>query len=544
MRKIFPYILAALLLCSCIENDLPYPVQVAEITGIEVDGAVFSSIDKDARTVAIVLSETSDVKAVRIKSVEYNYANTVSEPEIVSVHDLSSPETVILKTFQEYEWTLSATLPVERYFTVEGQLGFSVVDEVNRRAVAYVPSGISLTNIKITSLKLGPAGICTYSPAYASLNDFTQGAEISVSYNGSTELWKLFVEQKEQDVELNSVNAWTRCAWLTASAPDGADNGFRYRKKGDKDWTSVKDVKQEGGVFTAVIDDLLPESSYECKAFSGNEETSVTEFVTETDRQLPNGGFNAYSNAESAVYTSWFDPASKDEASRTKWWDSGNIGSTTVGSSYSIAMPDKNNKMEGSSSAYLVSRNVIVKFAAGNTFSGEFAGLVGAQGGIINFGRPWTLRPRAVRLWAKYESGIVDVVDSYPEGHTVKIGDHDSCEFWVALGDWDYHKYGGTAECPYQINTTDKSTFFNPSGESVIAYGSFVASTSSSEWTQPEVIRKADNGWVEVEIPLDYRTVARKPTHLIITFASSRYGDYFTGSSQSRLWVDDVRMVY
>lgn len=544
MGRFCGYLATALLLCSCIQNDLPYPIVTGSITALEAEGAQVT-IDEAHNTVSLTLEETADIHQVRVKSASYLNKGTVSEPELVGLHDLGDPFKFTLRTYQEYPWTLVATQSIERYFTVKGQVGASVIDDVNRRAVAYVSPSVDLSDITVTSLKLGPRDISSYKPQMAQMHDFSDGLEVEVSYNSRTEVWDLYVEQTELAVQMDAVDPWTRCVWLSASGSADARNGFRYRREGESAWTECTDISSSGGSFKACIDGLQPQTAYECKAFSGSDESELYMFETEEEMQLPNAGFEAYSNAESSVYSSWFDPSSSSAALKTKWWDTGNVGSTTVGSAYCIAMPDTDNKVEGNASASLISRNVVIKFAAGNTFSGEFAGLVGTQGGIINFGRPWTLRPRALRVWLKYECGAVDVVDSYPAGESVKVGDPDACSAWVALGDWDCRKFGGTSQCPVQINTTDRSTFFNPSSDAVIAYGSFVANTSSDKWTAASgVVSSAEGGWMQVEIPLDYRALNRRPTHIIVSFASSRLGDYFTGSSKSRLWVDDIQLVY
>lgn len=542
MKKALPYISVLLMLAvSCIKNDLPYPVRVAEVTSMDVEGAVEVTLDPARRVAEIVLEETADLSKVNIRSVEYNWTITRSEPEMAAVHDLRNPVEFKLSTYQDYKWTVSAIRPVERYFTVKGQIGATVIDDVNRRVVVYVSTDADLEKIQVTSIKLGPHDISSYEPSAEKLHDFTNGAVVVVSYGSTSEEWQLFVEQTELSVSMTSVDPWTRCAWLSAEGAEDAENGFRYRLKGEEEWIELLDIIQDGGIFSACIDGLEPETAYECLAFSGEDETDVSEFVTEREEQLPNAGFNVFSNAESSVYSSWFDPAT----GVSKWWDSGNIGSTTVGSAYCIAVPDTEDKVEGEASAALISRNVIIKFAAGNTFSGEFAGLVGTQGGLVNFGRPWTLRPRAMRLWAKYDCGAIDAIDGYPADNPVKIGDPDCCQMWWALGDWDYRKFGGTQDCPVQVNTTDKSTFFKPDSDAVIAYGSFEADSSSSEWEgRAEVLQLREDGWAEIEIPLDYRTVSRVPTHIIVSFAASRLGDYFTGSSQSVLHIDDVRIVY
>lgn len=531
MKRLSAYVFMFLMLVSCIKNDLPYPVMKPSIVSMQVSGASRVDIDPDNSRVDIVLEETADPSCVHIVSVEYSEDITTSEPELVAVHDLTRPALFVLTTYQDYEWTVAATRPVERYFTVKGQVGASVIDDVNRRAVAYVAPNVDLSDITVTSLKLGPRDITSISPDISSMHDFTGGVEVTVSYSGISESWMLYVEQTESVVDMDSVDAWTRCAWLSASGLADRSNGFRYRRPGASEWIEAEGVTADGGTFSVCIEGLEPLTSYECMAYSGPDETSVWEFTTEEEQQLPKAGFNTFSHAESGVYYSWFNPQSPNPLLQSKWWDSGNVGSTTVGSAYSIALPDTGDKKEGEASAALVSRNVVIKFAAGNTFAGEFAGLVGTQGGIINFGRPWNLRPRAMKLWAKYECGVIDVVDSYPSDHPVKAGDPDECQIWVALGDWDYRKFGGTAQCPVQINTTDKSTFFKSDDPAVIAYGSFISAQST-------------DGWVELEIPLEYTSVSRRPTHIIVSFASSRFGDYFTGSSSSKLWIDDVRLVY
>jgi hypothetical protein len=45
-------------------------------------------------------------------------------------------------------------------------------------------------------------------------------------------------------------------------------------------------------------------------------------------------------------------------------------------------------------------------------------------------------------------------------------------------------------------------------------------------------------------VPLEYRSTSEIPTHIIIVFTGSHFGDYFTGSTQSLMLVDDVELVY
>lgn len=531
MKKFLHTFVLGCALCGCITNDLPYPKLVAEVVSMEVENASSISISASTKSVSIQLEEIADINRVNIKSVKFKHDNTVSNPSLVGVHDLASVKKFTLTTYQDYSWTVTAVQNIERYFNVKGQIGEPTIDVVNRRVVLTVSSSVDLGKVTIISMKLGPKDISKYSIDISEPQDMTDGIEIQVSYSGKNELWHVFAVASESKVEMKSICPWTGCAWLTASGVADMKCGFRWRAKGSSEWQEATGVTKEGTVFKVCLDGLKALGSYECLAYCGDDETEVCEFTTEEARQLPNAGFETFSNAESAVYKSWYDPSSSDTELRSKWWDSGNVGSTTLGEDYCIALPDLSDKKSGNSSALCVSRYVVVKFAAGNTFCGKFDHLVGTSGGVIHFGRPWTLRPRAVRLWAKYECGAIDVVDSYPSDRPVKVGDPDMCSMLFALGDWDYKKYGGDPESPVMVNTTDKSTLFNPDAEAVIAYGSYYSD-------------KSTDGWVQIEIPLEYRDLDRRPTHIVVSFASSSLGDYFTGSSKSRLWIDDIELVY
>ena len=140
-----------------------------------------------------------------------------------------------------------------------------------------------------------------------------------------------------------------------------------------------------------------------------------------------------------------------------------------------------------------------------------------------------------MRLWVKYSSGKINRrEDGAPD--EVQKGDYDIASLRVALGTWDYKKYGGDAESPVLVNTTDVSTFVDfTTDASTVAFGEY------------EITSDADNStnvWRQVTIPLDYHTTTKYPNHIIISFAASKYGDYFTGCDSSKLWVDNVELLY
>ena len=318
---------------------------------------------------------------------------------------------------------------------------------------------------------------------------------------------------------------------------------FEYRVAGsDAEWTrSEAAARVSEGSYSAQITGLTGATEYEyrlvvTKAADGSEEIvdGTMTVTTEATPQVPNGSFETVSHDESGNYYSFYDPASSDPALQSKWWCSGNKGSTTVGSSYQITYPDTGDKQDGNQSVCLESRYVIVKFAAGNLFCGRFGATIGTSGGTVYFGRPFTARPTAMRFWAKYSSGKINRVGNGPAG--VQSGDYDKASLRIALGTWDYKKYGGDANSPILVNTTDESTFVDyATDESTIAFGERILTADADNST---------NVWQQITIPLDYKTTTAYPTHIMIAFAASMYGDYFTGCDSSKLWIDKVELLY
>lgn len=317
---------------------------------------------------------------------------------------------------------------------------------------------------------------------------------------------------------------------------------FEVRRKGTSDWTGVSAVRDSEGTFSAEVKGLSPSTTYEYRLVvtsleSGTEEylPASSDITTDKAVPVPNGGFETTSNAESSKYKSFYDPASSDSSLKTKWWGNGNAGSTSVGSQYAICYPDASDHKEGSQSVCLQSRNVIIKFAAGNLFSGHFGETIGTKGGTVFFGRPFTARPTALRLWLKYTGGVINF-DSGNVPDAGKKGQYDKASVRIALGTWDFKKYGGDADSPVLVNTTDVSTFVDfTTDQSTIAFGEKIVPSDDSNPAKD---------WIQVTIPLEYRDMTTYPTHIIISCAASMYGDYFSGYDGSKLWLDGMELLY
>lgn len=553
MKNIAYILCGLLLLTGCITNDLPYPVIVPHITSLEVDQAEKVEIDNDNQTVTVYFPETVDMRNVNVRSMQLDEEVAEVVTSITGIRDLSSPLKVTLRTYDDYVWTIKGVRNVERYFTVKGQVGSTVIDPVNCRAVVSVGMNTDITEIEVTSLKLGPAGLTEYSMDPSQMKDFTYGIAVEITAFGLTEVWDLFVEQTDFSVEIKKVNPWTTEAYVVSQGVAGMDNGFTYRQKGTDEWITVKseDITADGGTFTAHITGLKPETDYEVQAYCGADKTAVKEFTTEPATEIPNGSFEYVSKVAGEKYYKFYDPDCGVADGSYMFWGSGNgEGSEGVNGSANmgiiITTVDIGDKVDGNQSVLAQTSQMAGILAAGNLFAGQFDGLVGTSGGKVNFGRPWTTRPKAMRLYLKYSTGPMDIVKGAPAGVTlVKNETYDRAEIKIALGYWDYKKYGGSKNSPVHVNTTDPKTFIDYStDQSTIAYGGLIINHDGYAYTGQEKVQKSTDQWIQYTIPFNYKDIETAPTHIVISCAASKFGDYFSGCSRSKLWIDKVELLY
>lgn len=553
MKRTLIYLfLSIFLLAGCIHNDLPYPIVVPHITSMEVQDAVEVDINYDTQTVTVYVSETTDLKTVVIQSVEFDMELAKPSVELTGVHDLRTPLKFTISTYQEYDWTIRAERPVERYLNIDGQIGSAYIDSDNCRVIVMVPEGTDLTDLTVLSMKLGPRDVSQYSLELSQMKDFSEGLELDVTAFGQTETWSIFVEYTDIKVMVSNLNPWAKSAYVTAMGIAGKEVRFLYREVVSEEWTDVNpdDIAIDGGTFVAHIRGLNPLTDYEVIVWCGEDRSLTESFTTAPATEIPNGSFEHVSLVSGTGYYKFYDPLSDDPDGQYMFWGSGNgeggegiEGSASMG--IIITDIDKEIKVDGKQAVRAQTSQMAGILAAGNLFTGQFAGLVGTSGGMVNFGRPWTTRPIALKLHCRYTTAKIDIITSMPPGITLTKADYDRAQIKVALGTWDYKTYGGTPASPVHINTTDESTFvdFNKDG-STIAYGDLVILKDGYRLNGSETVSSASHEWAEYTIPLNYKSIEEIPTHIIISCASSQYGDYFTGCSTSKLWIDKVELVY
>ena len=329
----------------------------------------------------------------------------------------------------------------------------------------------------------------------------------------------------------------------------GATVQFAYSTDGGSTWEYADGVNYDEGVWKADLTGLTPETEYTyALAINGEHVGSPLTFTTEAAPNLPNASFEYVSLVSGKDYYKFYDPNCGVADGSYMFWGSGNgEGSEGVNGSANMGIVittiDTGDKIDGNQSVLCQNNSIVGMLTAGNLFTGQFAGLVGTSGGKVNFGRPWTSRPTALKIWAKYTTGQINILKN--ENLGVSNSDYDRAQIKFAIGTWDYKKYGGTKDSPVHVNTTDASTFVDfYTDESTIANGDLIIYNDGYMINNGEKVSATTSEWIEYIIPLDYRQLTTYPTHIVISCATSQFGDYFTGYDGGRLWIDAAELIY
>ena len=336
---------------------------------------------------------------------------------------------------------------------------------------------------------------------------------------------------------------------VDASEGEGKTIKFAYSTDEGLTWAYVDAVNDSEGTYKAELTGLAPQTKYTYALCI--DDVQIGEpmtFTTEAAPNFPNASFEYVSKVTGNNYYKFYDPNCGVEEGMKMFWGSGNgEGPDGVDGSANmnivITDVDTSTKIDGNQSVVAQTSSMVGMLAAGNLFAGQFVGLVGTSGGIVNFGRPWTSRPTAMRIWCKYETGLINILNNSNLG--VTKNDYDRAQIKVAIGTWDYKRYGGSKESPVQVNTTDESTFVDYyTDPSTIANGDVIIYKEGYSINKGELITADTTGWIEYVIPLEYHNLNAYPTHIVVSCAASQFGDYFTGYDKTKLWIDAVELIY
>ena len=510
---IFPVLCLAAMLSGCIKNNIPYPRIQANFVTLEASGQTGTTqIDTVNRVATITLPEDANIYSVRISGYSLTPGAHIVDNPFGNPVDLSEPIYVYLELYQSYLWSITAVQNIERYFEVSGQMGETAIDVPGHRVVVYVRSGTDIKEISVIRAKLASTA-ATMTPDLLEGGTFDGSKPFTITTDtyGHKEVWTVYVQTVEEAVTTVSVDAWTCVAWVQGQGEAGLDNGFEYRITGSEAWTKLpeSEVTHNGGAFTGCIMHLLPETSYEVRAYSNDNYGSILSFTTGKELQVPNSDFENWW-LDKRVWCPWAEDGEP-------YWGTGNQGAATVGQSNTV--PTDDTPTGTGRAAKLETKWIVVKLAAGNIFTGTYIRTDGTNG-VLSFGRPFTERPVRVQGMYKYTGAIIDRASNEFKN---LIGQPDTCSVWAALIDSDE---------PYEIRTNPNNRrLFDPDGPEVIAYGQLLnAETITS--------------YVPFDFELKYKSTSRVPKYLIICASASKYGDYFTGGAGATMYIDDIKLVY
>ena len=267
MMRILKYILAFSLVLalavSCFPNDMSLPRVLAQFTKLEVEGGLETVINPENRTVSIVVDEQVEMGALVVKTVELNEKANFKNGSFPDVLDLSSPMEVMLSMYQDYDWTISATQPVQRYVRCTNQIGEAEFDLENKVAKVYVSQSQRLDELEILDMKLERVGSVVKTTSAAELVNSQTGEvkvvqrdcqfpmmlscdvqrKFNVEFQGQNIEWTLYAVPVEVAAEVKGVDA--RCYYAEVLAVYGGGEAsvpmFEYKRADSEEWTKVSE---------------------------------------------------------------------------------------------------------------------------------------------------------------------------------------------------------------------------------------------------------------------------------------------------------------
>lgn len=217
----------------------------------------------------------------------------------------------------------------------------------------------------------------------------------------------------------------------------------------------------------------------------------------------------------------WY-PRAQNATDSQKVWDTGNKGTIVLGKNVTepeeefVAVPGPGKRAARLRSEFIGILG-IGKFASACLYTGKFNKVQGMEGASFYFGVPSSRRPKSLHGYYAFKPGKINYA-AKSKASLKGTMDHGHIEVYVA-----------TWKEPFLIDNT-KGLGLDPNSPEVIGYGVLDLST-------------ATDGYVEFDIPVVYKN-EKTPTYFGIMAASSKWGDVFTGSTDSILYLDELEVRY
>lgn len=432
--------------------------------------------------------------------------------------------------------------------------GFGLNEEKLWDKGNYVSKGSNM----ITVTPIGNEGkefTVTVKPEYfATLAGGEQDFRLS-AYDGTTEVGKFRTTFLNQGLTKPTyIDLWLNTAKFNAVVTQTATRvAVKFRKVKDTgsygDWVTVGLSKTTGNVYggTSVAawsedtndknmtiytpdsdKSIFANNTYEYQlVVDGSDYGPSGTFTTTVEQPIP------YADFESSSLSCWGQNNSSDS---NVYWGSGNNDFKKELCLQANKISEAEQSISISNSARLKASETVGMLAAGNIFTGTFDFDLSAMEGTVSFGvnYNWVARPTAMKVKVWHKIGNVTTIkyaDKIPKG------DPDQASIQICVIDWNNkHQVTSGRNSPTGVWSPEDGMTTSTNAGSVIGYG-VVYPKGTTEGSSME----------EITIPIRYYDKAAKPEgkyKLVISAATSRYGDYMNGCDDNVMYVDDFQWVY
>lgn len=535
-KKNIIYIAALSLFTSCIKNDIPYPYIEGVIQSFEVyDMQGDAKIDPQRRTVEITVGEEAILSELPVTKLIVNEESQILPDaaacmnvsqfpnySFTSLNDLpananttmnlSQPATILLKTYQDYLWTIKVTQEINRLIEVEHQIGEPQFDIPNKRAIVYVDEDCRLDDIHISHMNL-EGSTATVSPDPSTVTDFTRARAFEFTKKGKhVGTWVIDVQPTNATGTTGAVEAWATKATLYGGMKSGTQPSVEYKSTGSNTWNTLNSdaiTILTSSTFRAEVTGLTDGTDYEWRVVSAGMASASATFTTEKIATVPNLNLDTWTQSGKNWYA---NPVADNYDNPQAYWASGNEGVTSTLAGGNDAITERVEGREAykgyAAKLHSLTGVTLVGAAAGNLFIGKYKTNMSNPKSSPEFGRPFTgARPTKMKGYYKYTPMPITHQGTIPSPPLTM----DQCHIYIKLWDENGNLFG---------------------------YGEFIGSDKVTEYT-------------EFQFDVEYKDKKAKPAKMTIVATSSRYGGEFEGTrvsgsvgAGSTLWIDELELLY
>ncbi|ANQ52645.1 hypothetical protein MY04_5313 [Flammeovirga sp. MY04] len=405
------------------------------------------------------------------------------------------------------------------HFTVEGQIGATLISPEEQKVVIRVPDDMDLTNITVDSVAITEGA--TVSPNPLEVTDFSQKVVFKID-TYQEYFWEVFVETAAEEVNVTQFE-------IEGQIESVVNDGSKTIRVTMPTGTDLSDLIITSFEYTPTTASVSPDPSV-THDFSGpvtftfnNEEVWTVNVLH--DGEVIEGDQVPYSD-----FQTWFKEGTDDnsfylpgQSLNEEIWRSGDKGAADliIKTYPQTVLPYPS--MDAPEYAVLETKTAVGVIAAGSLFVGDIQGS-GLADVRTDFGIPFTDRPVSFTTDIQYQ----------PKTY----GDNiiDKCDVYVIL---QVREGSGDDEKRYRLATGWFRSDENMSDFKTLDIPMLYGNHSSLETF---MMPSASNA----EMPEQgfYEDPTANPTHIIIVFASSADGANFNGGVGSKLKVKGIELNY